>query len=62
MCCSTTHTPVRPFPMAMPVANCGCGCIGKEQIGWYLENYREHLKAEMASIERYIQAVQKIKE
>jgi len=47
--------------MALPGAGCGCGCIGKEQIGWYLEYYREHLKAELASVERQIQAVQEIK-
>ena len=61
MCCSTTHPPVRQFSMALPGAGCGCGCIGKEQIGWYLEYYREHLKAELASVERQIQAVQEIK-
>lgn len=59
MCCTTTRQPVRQFPMAMPVADCGCGCIGKERIGWYLENYRDHLKVELASVERQIQAVTK---
>lgn len=59
MCCPTTHQPIRQCPMKMPVANCGCGCIGKEQAVWSLENYRDHLKAELASVERQIQAVQK---
>jgi len=59
MCCNNLSTPVRGhFP---PVsftgaqhADCGCGCIGKEQSVSYLENYQEHLKAELKSVERQI--------
>ena len=62
MCCPTNHQSFRQFPMGVPVVNCGCGCVGKEQTVWSLENYREHLKAELASVERQIQAVQKGKQ
>jgi hypothetical protein len=59
MCCQTTHQPVRHFSMGMPPSHCGCGCIGKEQTVWSLENYREHLKAELTSVEKQIQAAKK---
>lgn len=57
MCCPTTYHPIDRHCAGMPAANCGCGCLGKEGAAWYLENRREHLKAELTSVENQIQAV-----
>jgi hypothetical protein len=39
-------------------ANCGCGYIGREQSTRHLEHYKEHLKTELASVEKRIQTIQ----
>jgi hypothetical protein len=38
-------------------AICSCGCVGREQSAWHLEHYKEHLKTELAMVEKRIQAI-----
>jgi hypothetical protein len=47
--------------MGVFAATCGCGCIGSEQTAWHLENYRDYLKAELASVEKQILAIRNTK-
>jgi hypothetical protein len=54
-----THQTIGANTMRMPVFNCGCGCLGKEQTVLQLENYRDHLKAELTAVEKQLQAIQK---
>ncbi len=61
MCCSNPHQHPGPFAMGMHTATCGCGCIGREQPGWHLENYKSFLKAELESVEKRIHAIQDTK-
>jgi len=37
--------------MGMTITDCGCGCLGKGQTPQNLENYRQYLKQELASVE-----------
>jgi hypothetical protein len=57
MCCSTPHQSPGRFSAGMFPAICGCGCVGKEQSAWHLEHYKEHLKTELAMVEKRIQAI-----
>jgi hypothetical protein len=61
MCCSNPHQFPGRFAMGMFAATCGCGCIGSEQTAWHLENYRDYLKAELASVEKQILAIRNTK-
>ena len=59
MCCQTIRQVSHPHCFSLPTAGCGCGCMGREQTLAHLENFREHLKVQLASVERQIQAAQK---
>lgn len=61
MCCPNPHQYPGRFAMGMLTATCGCGCMGREHPSWHLENYKEYLKAELASVEKQIQAIQHMK-
>lgn len=54
MCCQSIQQPVSHFQSGFNAARCGCGCIGRAEAPWNLENYREHLKAELAWVEKQI--------
>ncbi len=63
MCCTDMGRSVQgPFQATPWVgfnpSDCGCGCIGKEQAVLRLTHYQEHLKAELKSVERQINALQ----
>jgi len=60
MCCQTTNHVISPHCMCLPMAGCGCGCMGRNQAVGNLENYREHLKVQLASVEKQIQATRKM--
>lgn len=49
------------FVSGMCAPACGCGCTGREPNAWHLENYKAYLKAELAAVEKQIQAIQKTK-
>jgi hypothetical protein len=59
MCCQTTHHAASPHCTCQPMAGCGCGCMGRDQSVRNLETYREHLKVQLASVEKQIQAARK---
>ena len=61
MCCQNPDQHPGRFIPQMPMVACGCGCIGREQPGWHLERYKEHLKAELALVEKRIQTIQDAK-
>lgn len=67
MCCEVTPNPTQNHLQAMPwvglrSGNCGCGCMGKDQTALHLKRYQDHLKAELKSVERQINALQKPEE
>ena len=64
MCCTVTpksvHNQLHAGPwVGLNPGNCGCGCIGEDQAELRLKHYQEHLKAELKSVERQINALQK---
>lgn len=64
MCCSVSpksaHNQLHAGPWAgLSPGNCGCGCMGEDQAVLRLKHYQEHLKAELKSVERQINAMQK---
>lgn len=61
MCCQNTNPSTGRFVTGMYASACGCGCMGREPNAWQLENYKEYLKAELASVEKQIRAIQKTK-
>ncbi len=64
MCCTDPHHRAQDAFKATQwagfgaAASCGCGCIGKDQTVLRLRHYQEHLKAELKSVERQINALQ----
>ena len=58
MCCPNPHQSPGRFAMGMSGPTCGCGCIGRDKTIRHLENYRDFLKVELASVEKQIHAIQ----
>ena len=61
MCCQTTSPVISHHCMCLPLAGCGCGCIGREQTDGSLESVRDHLKVQLSSVEQQIQAARNTK-
>jgi hypothetical protein len=63
MCCSTTnqhhHCHGHSLQWESGPAYCGCGGMGHGQTALRLENYKEHLKAELKSVEDQIADLKK---
>ncbi len=61
MCCKGTNRwhscHDHPVQWESSYSHCGCGCTGRDQTVFRLENYKEHLKAELKSVENRIAAL-----
>ncbi|MGD8837247.1 MAG: hypothetical protein PVJ84_05765 [Desulfobacteraceae bacterium] len=62
MCCTNPHHRAQDAFKAtqwaaFTPAVCGCGCMGKDHSVLRLKHYQEHLKAELKSVERQINAL-----